>query len=175
MKISTAPDEYPEGAIKYIKDHTPRLNKEECLQIEKEMAEERTRMLARAAQRREGRRPVEADSRGLDQHQPGAKLDAGKPRLALVLGNFARALWRIGEVGTYGANKYTANGWLSVPEWEERYGNALWRHLLKEAMGEANDPDTEIEHAAHLAWNALARLEKALREKEERNVSKLSS
>lgn len=108
----------------------------------------------------------EKDSKGLDQHAPGAKLDAGKPRLALVLGNFARALWMVGEVGTYGANKYTANGWLSVPEWEERYANALWRHLLKDAMGQQNDPDTELLHQAHLAWNALAKLEKMLRESE---------
>lgn len=112
----------------------------------------------------------ERDSKGLDQHAPGAKLDAGKPRLALVLGNFARALWMVGEVGTYGANKYTPNGWLSVPEWQERYDNALWRHLLKDAMGEQVDQDTELLHAAHLAWNSLARLEKLLREKGEQDA-----
>jgi len=109
----------------------------------------------------------EADRNGLDQHQAGAKLDAGKPRLALVLGGFANALWMVGQVGTFGANKYTPNGWLSVPEWQERYANAEWRHLLKEAMGEDIDPDSELLHAAHTAWNALAKLEKILRTKKE--------
>lgn len=117
-------------------------------------------------------RNIERDSMGLDQHAPGAKLDAGKPRLALVLGNFARALWMVGEVGTYGANKYTPNGWLSVPEWEERYSNALWRHILKECMGQETDPDTELLHDAHTAWNALARLEKKLREREANGQTK---
>jgi len=111
----------------------------------------------------------ERDLNSIDQHKPGAKLDLGKPRLALVLGAFARALWAVGEVGTFGANKYSPNGWLSVPEWEERYRNAEWRHILKEAMGQEDDEETNLLHAAHHAWNALATLEKMLREKEAKN------
>lgn len=102
---------------------------------------------------------AEADPHGLDQHQPGAKLDAGKRRAGLVLGGFARALGAVCDVGTYGAGKYTPNGWRSVPNGIERYTDALHRHLLTEATGETHDPDTEILHAAHAAWNALARLE----------------
>ncbi|MDX1504641.1 MAG: dATP/dGTP diphosphohydrolase domain-containing protein [Spongiibacter sp.] len=106
----------------------------------------------------------ETDPHGTDAHSPGAKLDAGKNRLGLVLGAFAGALTEVGKVGTYGANKYTDNGWLSVPDGHARYTDAMYRHLLSEAKGEEYDPDTGIRHAAHAAWNALARLELALRE-----------
>ncbi len=108
----------------------------------------------------------ECDPHGLDPHSPGAKLDAGKVRPALVLGGFARALWAVSRVGTYGANKYTDNGWMEVPNGQARYDDAGMRHWLKEKMGEYCDSDTEIEHAAHDAWNALARLDLLLRAQE---------
>jgi len=106
----------------------------------------------------------EADPHGLDQHQAGAKLDANKNRLGLVLHGFARALQEVGKVGTYGANKYTDNGWVDVPDGIARYTDAMYRHLLTEAQGELCDKDTEILHAAHTAWNALAILDLMLRE-----------
>jgi hypothetical protein len=104
----------------------------------------------------------EQDPTGRDAHAPGAKLDAGKNRLGLVLGGFTRALQEVGKVGTFGAAKYTDNGWVSVPNGQTRYTDAMFRHLLKEAEGEANDPDSKLKHAAHVAWNALARLELTL-------------
>lgn len=109
---------------------------------------------------------TETDPTGRDRHAPGAKLDAGKVRLGLVLHDFARALTAVGEVGTFGATKYSAHGWLSVPEGAERYTDAMYRHLFAEARGETHDPDSGLAHAAHAAWNALARLELALIEKE---------
>jgi hypothetical protein len=109
---------------------------------------------------------LESDPSGIDQYAAGAKLDAGKNRLGLVLGAFSRALTCVGKVGTYGANKYTDNGWLSVERGQERYTDALYRHLLKEASGEECDQGTNIYHAAHSAWNALARLELIIREAE---------
>lgn len=108
----------------------------------------------------------ERDPHGLAPNAPGAKLDAGKVRLHLVLGSFARALHEVGRVGTYGAEKYSDNGWLSVPKGEERYTDAMLRHYVKEQCGELVDPDTGIAHAAHAAWNALARLELAIRRME---------
>ena len=106
---------------------------------------------------------TESDPHGTPQHAPGAKLDAGKVRAGLVLGGFARALREVAAVGTYGANKYTPNGWLHVPNGVERYTDAMHRHLLAEAAGEDRDRDTEILHAAHAAWNALARLDLIVR------------
>ncbi|MDZ4378781.1 MAG: dATP/dGTP diphosphohydrolase domain-containing protein [Xanthomonadaceae bacterium] len=106
---------------------------------------------------------TEVDPLGKAPHEAGAKLDAGKARLGLVLCGFARALQAVGEVGTYGASKYTDHGWVKVPDGEQRYTDALLRHLMREAIGEDRDPETGLLHAAHTAWNALARLDLALR------------
>lgn len=109
---------------------------------------------------------VEADPHGKDAHAPGAKLDAGKVRPALVLGGFARALLEVSKVGTYGATKYTENGWMQVENGQARYDDAKLRHWLTEKAGVPYDPDTKLVHAAHEAWNALARLDLMLRENE---------
>ena len=103
---------------------------------------------------------------GIDQHAPGAKVDAGKIRAGLVLGGFARALWKVAEIGTFGANKYTDNGWVEVTDGPARYDDAQMRHWLKDHIGEAVDPDSNLEHLAHEAWNALARLDLFLRSKD---------
>lgn len=95
----------------------------------------------------------------IPQHQLGAKLDQEKPNLDLVLGEFARALELVGEVGTAGAIKYTPCGWLHVPNAEQRYLSAALRHYLRHRMGEEVDPDSGQPHLAHMAWNALAVLE----------------
>jgi hypothetical protein len=108
---------------------------------------------------------IERDPNGKDAHEPGAKLDDGKVRAGLVLGDFAAALLEVSRVGTKGAEKYTAHGWLSVPNGVERYTDALYRHLLAEQAQGPNDPDTGLMHAAHAAWNALARLELLVSEK----------
>lgn len=100
-----------------------------------------------------------------NQHAPGAKLDTGKPRVALVLNGFARALIEVSKVGTFGAKKYSDNGWIVVPNGIERYSDALDRHLLEENITEL-DSESELLHAAHSAWNALARLDLILRAKE---------
>lgn len=117
----------------------------------------------------------EADPTGKEQHEAGAKLDSGKNRLELVLGEFSRALWDVGLVGTFGANKYTDCGWLSVPNAIQRYGDAGLRHRLKQCMGETYDKDSNLRHAAHEAWNALARLELMIREDEEDEAMCLAS
>lgn len=107
---------------------------------------------------------ADKDPTGRSQHAPGAKLDGGKIRPALVLGAFSRALQAVSGVGTFGAKKYSDNGWLSVPDAQQRYTDALLRHYLAEAAGEHTDPESHLAHAAHLAWNALARLELMMRE-----------
>lgn len=108
----------------------------------------------------------ESDPLGKSPHQPGAKLDAGKTRMGLVLLGFSRAFTEVARVGTYGANKYTDDGWMEVPNGEQRYTDALLRHLMAEGTGQHIDPDTQLLHAAHAAWNALARLDLILREVE---------
>ena len=107
---------------------------------------------------------AEKDPNGIEQHQPGAKLDEGKLLAGLVMGDFANALNAVIEIGTFGANKYTKHGWLSVPNGFERYTDAMQRHYLKEQIEGLYDNDSHLLHAAHLAWNALARLELLIRE-----------
>lgn len=102
----------------------------------------------------------------LNIHTPGAKDDSVKPRTDLVLGGFSRALWEVSQVGTFGANKYTDNGWMEVPNGIERYLNALLRHYFKYRMGEVYDPESGLLHLSHLAWNSLAVLELYSRESE---------
>lgn len=104
---------------------------------------------------------AEKDPHGKKPNEAGAKLDAGKP-MAGVIGDFGLALLAVAEIGTFGAKKYTRGGWQTVPDGATRYTDAMWRHLLKESR-EANDLDSGLSHAAHAAWNALARLELQLR------------
>lgn len=101
----------------------------------------------------------------------GVKYDAGKPRYGLVLGGFSRALERVVKVGTFGANKYSDDGWLSVPGGHARYTDAMLRHHFAEAGGEELDGESGMLHAAHRAWNALAVLELKLIEMEKNNAS----
>ena len=106
---------------------------------------------------------IETDPTGRQAGEPGAKLDAGKPRLGLVLMGFARALEEVGKVGTFGAKEYSDNGWIDVPDGRRRYTDAMFRHFIKEATGEECDRKSGLKHAAHAAWNALARLDLELR------------
>lgn len=94
--------------------------------------------------------------------EKGVKLDEGKPRLDLVLGDFADALWCVGTVGTYGANKYTDKGWQEVDNGIERYGNAMLRHYLNYRKGIEFDDESGLLHLAHMTWNALAILQLSL-------------
>ena len=97
----------------------------------------------------------------------GIKHDQGKPRVALVVHGFARALMEVSAVATFGAEKYSAHGWVSVPNGLERYTDAMYRHLFAEAAGQC-DAESGLAHAAHAAWCALARLELMLRDEEAR-------
>ena len=112
---------------------------------------------------------TESDPNGLSSHQPGAKLDYGKTQASL-LSDFSLALMAVAEVGTFGAGKYTRGGWQSVPDGITRYSDAAWRHLLKERQ-ESLDEDSGLHHAAHMAWNALARLELLLRDETKKLAS----
>lgn len=105
----------------------------------------------------------EADPHGIDQHQPGAKVDAGKVRMHLITGGMARAITEVAKVGTFGAAKYTDGGWVEVPDGFRRYEDAQQRHAAYRHMGEVIDPDSKLLHLAHEAWNALAKLDLYLR------------
>lgn len=104
--------------------------------------------------------------RGL--HLPGAKDDGSKlPVRSLVLEYFPRALLAVAAISAYGANKYTAGGWKTVENGVTRYGDAGARHMLNAIIEGEDDPETGELHAAHEAWNALARLELIIKERED--------
>ena len=108
---------------------------------------------------------AESDPLGRNPNEPGAKLDAGKaPVFRGLLDYFPRACSAVAEVSEVGAKKYTWKGWETVPDGYNRYSDALARHLLKGTY-ELLDVDTNLTHAAHAAWNALARLELLMKDK----------
>lgn len=76
----------------------------------------------------------------------------------MVFGGFANGLKEVGAIGTFGANKYTDNGWQSVPNGVERYKDALMRHLFAWLSGEEYDQESGYRHLAHAGWNCLALL-----------------
>ena len=107
----------------------------------------------------------EVDPMGKSQHEPGAKLDAGKPDVGLLFESFPRALLEVSKVAQYGEEKYSRHGWRHVPKGQQRYFAAMGRHILKSTV-EEQDPDSNLLHAAQTAWNALATLELMLGEQE---------
>lgn len=108
---------------------------------------------------------AEADPNGKQPGELGAKLDMHKiPALRGALQYFPRAILAVAAVSDFGARKYAWKGWETVPDGAQRYGDALARHLLLESSDGEFDADSGLMHAAHAAWNALARLELLLRE-----------
>lgn len=110
----------------------------------------------------------EKDPSGKNQHEAGAKLDAGKLHAWLMFNDFGNALTSVAEVVTKGAVKYSPSGWRHVEKGQVRYMDAFARHTLALARGEQIDPDTGCPHKAHMIWNLLAVLELELKEAQEK-------
>ena len=89
----------------------------------------------------------------------GMKYDGGKPRMDLLLSGCPNALEQVSQILTFGAQKYAAHSWQTVPQGEERYLAALLRHLTAHGKGEINDLESGMSHLAHAAGNALFILE----------------
>lgn len=81
----------------------------------------------------------------------GEKHDNGKLRLDLIP---PEVIEMLGEVYTYGARKYGERNWEKGFE-EGRLLAAARRHDLAMAKGEVIDPESNLPHAAHAAWNLL--------------------
>jgi hypothetical protein len=94
---------------------------------------------------------------------PGAKHDAGKVPIHSVLAYFPRALEQVARVSEHGAKLHGWNTWDTIDDPLTRYANADLRHELAICKGEQTDPESNLLHLAHKAWNALARLELTLK------------
>lgn len=104
--------------------------------------------------------------------QIGKKYDEGKPRLAEMIQDFRLPLIEVAKVWAFGADKYDKGNWRYVLGGEERYTNALMRHLVAEADTQKDD-ESELMHAAHVAWNALARLHFLIEKEKKDNGEKI--
>lgn len=94
----------------------------------------------------------------------GIKFDGGKLRLAEMMQDFRLPLSAVCRVWEFGADKYEKSNWKKVDNAIDRYTNAMLRHLMEEEAKPFDD-ESEILHAAHVAWNALARLHFIMYEK----------
>lgn len=91
----------------------------------------------------------------MENKQEGIKYDTGKPRLFEMIEDFKEPLIEVAKVWAFGADKYEKHNWAYVDNAIDRYSNALIRHMLE---GDGTDQESELLHASHVAWNALARL-----------------
>lgn len=90
----------------------------------------------------------------------GKKYDTGKPLPGTVCRVFPHALMAVGQCIEFGTHKYPdPNNWKLVEKAFTRYQDSMMRHYLKFNAGLINDSETNINHLAHMAWNALAILE----------------
>lgn len=88
----------------------------------------------------------------------GVKYDQDKLKWHLLP---FKALEGMVKVLTFGASKYSENGWRTVPNARDRYLSAMLRHLCAIQMGEKVDSESGLRHIDHLLCNAafLAELE----------------
>ena len=90
------------------------------------------------------------------------KDDKNKLPWHLLMKYFTNELTQLVQVLDFGARKYGEANYKTVPNYEDRYLSALYRHL-NAAVADPNslDPDTGISHYAHVAVNALFLLQRA--------------
>ena len=60
----------------------------------------------------------------------------------------------IGDVLTYGANKYAANNWMRGMAWSEVFGGVC-RHLLQWFCGQDRDVESGLPHLHHAACGIM--------------------
>lgn len=98
---------------------------------------------------------------------PGAKHDVGKAPVHSVLRYFPRAIEQVARVSEHGAKLHGWDTWQTIDNPHERYADADIRHEIEICKGNEIDDGPKgsgLLHLAHKAWNALARLELALRD-----------
>jgi hypothetical protein len=101
-----------------------------------------------------------ADDEGILRQVPGTKYDEDKLQYSLIP---SYALEEIARNLTIGLKKYKErDNWKKVPNAEQRYLDALYRHLEAHRKGEIYDADSSspnMPHLAAVAVNAMFLLE----------------
>lgn len=83
----------------------------------------------------------------------GMKDDVGKPPLSWLAMHWP-ALGDVARVTAFGAKKYKPDNWMEGIEPRLLY-DAMARHMFRAMAGEREDHESEEDHLAHVAWNAL--------------------
>ena len=81
-----------------------------------------------------------------DMETEGRKFDDGKPRYSLVP---PKAMAQFVDVLTFGADKYSDDNWKHVDNLQNRYYDALQRHVAAYRGGESYDDESGSHHLAH--------------------------
>lgn len=84
--------------------------------------------------------------------EDGVKYDTDKPRWGLLP---FEQVEEVVDVLTSGAKKYSVGNWMKVPDAEERYFDAMLRHVTQYHYGEKQDDETGKSHLAHAICCAL--------------------
>jgi hypothetical protein len=90
----------------------------------------------------------------IDGAKSDGKADAGKTRMSLLLVQFGSMIEDVAAVLTFGAKKYPKppqdDSWKDVPEGEQRYADALYRHLHAVlVLKELRDSESGRFHFSH--------------------------
>lgn len=80
-----------------------------------------------------------------------SKFDTNKNKLSLIEPTFIDGL---GQVLTYGANKYAKDNWKQCDD-IDRYKDALLRHLYAYLGGEDKDSESGLDHLDHVSANVM--------------------
>ena len=86
-----------------------------------------------------------------EQDKGGYKHDEGKPRFDLLPYD---ALTELVNTYTYGAKKYSDDNYLKGMAWGRVFA-AMMRHAWAFWRGENKDPESGLDHMAHVAWCAF--------------------
>lgn len=98
------------------------------------------------------------------EQQKSFKLDAGKPRIGLVLREVPHAIEKLGTVLGFGAEKYSIGNWKNLEDIEGRFLDSMMRHLTAYHKGEKVDPESGESHLAHALFNLAILLEQEQRQ-----------
>ena len=96
----------------------------------------------------------------MPKNEKGVKNDEDKLRYDLLP---VEVVEEVVKVLTYGAKKYTDDGWKEVPNLKERYYSALMRHIVAWRKGKKQDDESKLHPLSHamcclvfLLWEELA-------------------
>jgi len=98
----------------------------------------------------------------------GKKFDAGKPMMSLIP---SAAELELAKVLTFGAEKYGPDNWRRVENAQQRYMDAMLRHVNAYRGGEITDKESGLHHLGHAAACVMFLLELGMAETSEVDLS----